>query len=72
MTLNLTTEQKENHRRLCQKKYRQTTRGKEVIAACNYKYYHSIKAKKKQATLLLPAIFAKLTPAEIKTIEIFT
>jgi len=72
MTLNLTPEEKENRRRFHQKKYRESARGKEVIAACNYKYYHKIKAGKKEASLLLPAIFAKLTPDEIKTIEIFT
>ena len=72
MTLNLTPEEKELHRRMHQKKYRQSARGREVIAKCNYKYYHKIKAEKKEASLLLPAILAKLTPEEIKVIEIFT
>jgi hypothetical protein len=70
MTLHLTPAELKERRIEYNKRYRQSVNGKRILAACNKKYYHKLKIKKKEAMLLLPAIFTKLTPEEIKTIEI--
>ena len=72
MTLHLTPEEMKERRMMINKRYRQSASGKKIIAACNFRYYHSLKAKRIAAALLLPAIYEKLTPEEIKTVEIFT